>query len=321
MEPAMEPASAHADEAKAVPLRSMLFVPGDSERKLAKAVSSPADALILDLEDAVAPSRTHIAREMVLEYLQSRPCSGRASQQIWVRINPLSTPAALRDLRVIAGAPDGILLPKVDSAADVIQLARYLDALEVREGVEEGSICIVPVATETPQSLFALGGYARCSARLAGMTWGAEDIAAALGASTNRRADGDYDTVYQLARALCLAGAAAAGVQPIDTMFADYGDPAGLQADARAARQAGFSGKIAIHPDQVEIINRAFSPSEEEVSWSQRVVDVFNSNPGLGTVGLDGKMLDMPHLKQAQHILQLVANFKARAAASGVAVA
>jgi citrate lyase subunit beta/citryl-CoA lyase len=312
----MESTTRRPADAKAVPLRSMLFVPGDSERKLAKAVSSPADALILDLEDAVAPSRTQTAREMVLDYLKSRPRAQRLPQQLWVRINPLSTPAALRDLAIIAGAPDGIVLPKVNSATDVIQLAHYLDALEVREGVEAGTIRIVPVATETPQSLFALGGYGGCSARLAGMTWGAEDIAAALGASTNRRGDGEYDTVYQLARALCLTGAAAAGVQPVDTMFADYADPVGLEADARAARQAGFTGKIAIHPDQVEIINRAFSPSEEEVSWSQRVVDVFSSNPGLGTVGLEGKMLDMPHLKQAQHILRLVASFRERARSS-----
>jgi citrate lyase subunit beta/citryl-CoA lyase len=296
-----------------------LFVPGDSERKLAKAISSPADALILDLEDAVSPSRTHIAREMVLEYLKARPRAQRKAQQIWVRINPLTTPTALRDLAVVAGAPDGIVVPKVHAASDVVQLAHYLDALEVRECLDEGLIRIIPVATETPQSLFSLGGYARCSPRLSGMTWGAEDIAAAIGASTNRRADGEYDTVYQLARALCLTGAAAANVQPIDTMFADFSDPAGLEADARAARQAGFTGKIAIHPNQVEIINHAFSPSEEEVKWSKRVVDVFGSNPGLGTVGLDGKMLDMPHLKRAQHILGLVASFNGRLSGGDIA--
>ncbi|UCV23663.1 HpcH/HpaI aldolase/citrate lyase family protein [Ferribacterium limneticum] len=289
-----------------VPLRSMLFVPGDSERKLEKAVSSPADALILDLEDAVAPSRTHIARGMVLEYLKSRP--DRQRQEIWVRINPLATPSALRDLVVVAGAPDGLVLPKVSSYHDIVQLAHYLEALEVREGIDPGSIRIIPVATETPQALFSLGGYVGCSPRLVGLTWGAEDIAAAIGASTNRRPNGEYDMVYQLARALCLSGAAAAEVQPIDTMFGDFANPEGLEADAKSARQAGFTGKIAIHPNQVEIINRAFSPSTSEVEWSQRVVDLFANNPGLGTVGLDGKMLDMPHLKQAQRVLELAAS-------------
>lgn len=291
------------------PLRSMLFIPADSERKLAKGEATGADALILDLEDAVAPSRTHIAREMALAYLRSRSSRGR--QQLWVRINPLSTPAALLDLVVVAGAPDGIMLPKVRSAADVVELSHYLDALEVREGVAQGFIRIMPIATETPQSLFALGSYEGCSARLAGLTWGAEDIAAALGASTNRRPDGEYDTVYQLACALCLSGAAAAGVQPIDTIWADFADEAGLIRDARTARQRGFTGKIAIHPNQVATINAAFTPSEEELAWSRKVVDLFESNPGMGTVGLEGKMLDMPHLKQAQRILALAQRFAA----------
>jgi citrate lyase subunit beta/citryl-CoA lyase len=291
------------------PLRSMLFIPADSERKLAKGEATGADALILDLEDAVAPSRTHIAREMALAYLRSRSSRGR--QQLWVRINPLSTPAALLDLVVVAGAPDGIMLPKVRSAADVVELSHYLDALEVREGVAQGSIRIMPIATETPQSLFALGSYEGCSARLAGLTWGAEDIAAALGASTNRRPDGAYDTVYQLACALCLSGAAAAGVQPIDTIWADFADEAGLIRDARTARQRGFTGKIAIHPNQVAPINAAFTPSQEELVWSRKVVDLFACNPGMGTVGFEGKMLDMPHLKQAQRILALAQRFAA----------
>ncbi|BCG04899.1 CoA ester lyase (plasmid) [Paraburkholderia sp. PGU19] len=293
---------------KVAVLRSMLFVPGDSERKLAKASSSPADALILDLEDSVAPSRTHIARAMVLEYLKSRPLQQRKRQQIWVRINALTSPAALQDLAVVAGSPDGIVLPKVRSSQDVTCLAHYLDALELREGVATGSIRILPVATETPQSLFTLGGYEGCGPRLIGLTWGAEDLAAALGASTNRRPDGEYDTVYQLARALCLVGAAAAHVQPIDTIFADFGDPAALAIEANAARQAGFTGKLAVHPNQIDVINQAFTPSDEEVAWSRRVVDVFASNPDLGTIGLDGKMLDMPHLKRAQQILGLAAS-------------
>jgi len=304
-----QPTSSAIVPSPITPLRSMLFIPADSERKLAKGEATGADALILDLEDAVAPSRTHIAREMALAYLRSRSSRGR--QQLWVRINPLSTPAALLDLVVVAGAPDGIMLPKVRSAADVIELSHYLDALEVREGVAQGSIRIMPVATETPQSLFALGSYEGCSARLAGLTWGAEDIAAALGASTNRRPDGEYDSVYQLACALCLSGAAAAGVQPIDTIWADFGDEAGLIRDSRTARQRGFTGKIAIHPNQVATINAAFTPSEDELAWSRKVVDLFESNPGMGTVGLEGKMLDMPHLKQAQRILALAQRFAA----------
>ncbi len=294
------------------PLRSMLFIPADSERKLAKGDATGADALILDLEDAVAPSRTHIARGMALDYLRSRGRDGgRGKQQLWVRINPLSTPAALLDLMVVAGAPDGIVLPKVDSSSDIVQLSHYLDALEVREGVAQGSIRIMPVSTETAKSLFALGSYEGCSARLAGLTWGAEDIAAALGASTNRRPDGEYDSVYQLARALCLSGAVAAGVQPIDTIWADFSDEAGLVRDSAAARQRGFTGKIAIHPNQVAAINAAFSPSAEELAWSKKVVDLFEANPGMGTVGLEGKMLDMPHLKQARRVLELAQRFPA----------
>lgn len=289
------------------PVRSLLFVPADSDKKLAKGADTGADALILDLEDAVAPSRTHIAREMTLDYLRQRP--DRSRQQLWVRINPLDTEAALLDLAVAAGSPDGIVLPKVRGADDAVRLSHFLDALEVRDGLPRGGIRIMPVATETPQALFTLGSYEGCSARLAALTWGAEDIAAALGASTNRRPDGSYDDVYQLACALCLAGAHAAGVQPIDTIWPDFRDDAGLARDAQRARQRGFTGKIAIHPAQVAIINAAFTPSDEELAYSQRVVDLFANNPGLGTVGLEGRMLDMPHLKQAQRVLALAQRF------------
>jgi citrate lyase subunit beta/citryl-CoA lyase len=289
------------------PARSFLFVPADSERKLAKAADSPADALILDLEDSVAPSRTQIAREMALDYLRSRP--DRSRQQLWVRINPLDTTSALRDLVVTAGAPDGIVLPKVRGATDVAKLSLHLDALEVRDGIAQGSIRIMPVATETPRSLFALGSYEGSSRRLAALTWGGEDIAAALGASTNRADDGDYDDVFRLACSLCLVGAHAAGVQPIDTLWADFKDDDGLLRDARRARRRGFTGKIAIHPAQVETINAAFTPGEDELAHSRRVVEIFASNPGLGTVGLDGRMLDMPHLKQAQRVLELARRF------------
>ena len=285
-------------------LRSMLFVPGDSDRKLAKGGDSPADALILDLEDSVAPDRTEIARGMVRAYLAARP--ERERQQLWVRINPLATPQALPDLAAVAGgAPDGIVLPKPDSAAEVVRLDHYLTALEAREGVPHGRIRIIAIATETPASVFNLGTYAGSSPRLAGLTWGAEDLPAALGATTNRSPSGGYAFPYELARSLCLAGAVAADVQPIDTVYTDFRDQAGLAEDAHAARQMGFTGKIAIHPAQVETINAAFTPDAQEVAFARRVVEAFAASPGIGVVGLDGKMLDMPHLKQAKRVLAL----------------
>jgi len=285
-------------------LRSMLFVPGDSERKLAKGESCGADALVLDLEDSVPGDRIAVARSMVREYLGSH--RDRSHQQLWVRINPLSTDKALADLAAITGgAPDGIMLPKADSGADVVVAGHYLSALEVREGLQEGSIRIFAVATETAPALFALGTFAGCSPRLAGMTWGAEDLSAALGAATNRDEKGELEFTYRLARSLCLAGAVAAGVQPLDTVFVDFRDSEGLRAESRAAARAGFTGKIAIHPDQVPIINEAFTPSTAEIAHARRVVEAFAA--GAGTVALDGKMLDMPHLKQAQRILSRAA--------------
>jgi citrate lyase subunit beta/citryl-CoA lyase len=290
-------------------LRSLLFVPGDSERKLAKSESSHADALVLDLEDAVAADRTEIARTMVLEYLRAH--RDRTTTQLWVRINPLSTPKATPDLAaIVAGAPDGILLPKVFSANDVIMLDHFLSALEVREGVAAGSIAIIPVATETPAAMFALGGFAGCSPRLSGMTWGAEDLSAAIGASTNRDTAGKLEFTYQLARSLCLLAAVAADVQPIDTVSVNFKDAEALKQESEAARRVGFTGKIAIHPDQVDVINAAFTPGPEDVAYANRVIDAFAT--GAGTVALDGKMLDMPHLKQARRTLALAASFRPR---------
>ena len=285
--------------------RSWLFVPGDSERKMEKASGNSADVLILDLEDAVAADRRGIARSMVREFLRARP--DRTRQKLWVRINPLSTPGALADLAgVMAGSPDGILLPKLESAAEVAQLAHYLDAFEAASGLEIGCTKIMPVATETALSMFQLGQYRGQSPRLAGLTWGAEDLAAAVGASTNRGTGGEYDFTYQLARSLCLLGAIAADVAAIDTITADFRNRALLEQEAQDARRRGFRGKIAIHPDQVDVINEAFTPTATEVSHAKRVVDAFAAVGGdVGTVGLDGKMLDMPHLKQARNILAL----------------
>lgn len=285
-------------------LRSLLFVPGDSERKLAKAPASGADALILDLEDAVDAARLPAAREMVREYLTARPASG---PELWVRINPLDSGLALDDLAaVVRGRPDAILLPKGQGAADITVLDHYLAALEAREGVSPGAIGIMPVATETAAAMFNLGGYAGCSARLRGLTWGAEDLAAVLGAASNRREDGEYDFTYQMARSLCLLGATAAGVAAIDTIWGNFRDADGLHKDATRARRAGFVGKIAIHPDQVAIINAAFTPDAADVARARRIVDAFEQAPGVGTLQLDGEMLDRPHLKQAMRILASV---------------
>jgi len=292
--------------------RSLLFVPGDSEKKMAKGLGSGADFLILDLEDSVAVERIALARGMIREFLLANP--DRSKQQLWVRINPLATPLALADLAgVVSGGPDGIMLPKPDSGADIARLDHYLSAFEAAAGLPIGKIETIPVATETAKAMFALGTYVGASPRLSMMTWGAEDIAAAVGASANRGADGRYDPLYELARTLCLAGAAAAGVAPIDTVFTNFRDSAGLDEESRRVRRAGFLGKIAIHPDQVPVINAAFTPSEEEVAHAERVIAAFAANPGAGTVGLDGKMIDMPHFKQAQKIMATAVRLGVRA--------
>ena len=282
--------------------RSLLFVPGDSERKMVKAVAAGADAIIFDLEDAVAAERLPFARQAVRSFLDAQRANRTC--QHWVRINSLTTGASLEDLAaVIGGGPDAILLPKVSSGADVVHLAHMLDVLEVREGLEPGSIRIMPVATETAAAMFSLHTYHNSSPRLIGLTWGAEDIAADVGATTNRRPDGIYDDLYRMARTFCLLGAAAAKVAAIDTVWVNFREIEGLRAEAESARRMGFSGKIAIHPDQVPIINDAFTPSEAEIAYAQRVIEIF-SGAGSGTASLDGKMLDMPHLKQAQKILK-----------------
>jgi len=293
-------------------IRSWLFVPGDSERKLEKGRENSADALILDLEDSVANDRQAIARERVCAFLKANP--DRSRQQLWVRINPLDTELALPDLAaVMPGAPDGICLPKVYSAAEVNTLGNFLSALEAREGRTPGATKILCVATETAASLLTFHTYLdRVSDRLSAMTWGGEDLAAALGASDNRNpASGEYDDPYLMAKSLCLATARAIGAQPVGVVFVNFRDLAALETECLRDRRAGFIGKIAIHPAQSEVINRAFTPSDEEVVYAKRVVELFESNPGLGTVGLDGKMLDMPHLKQARNLLALAEQVKA----------
>jgi len=282
--------------------RSWLFVPGDSERKLAKAAASGADVLILDLEDAVAPDQKAAARVRVREHLMAHAAA--RTSRLWVRINPLDTPLALDDLAaVVPGRPDGILQPKTRSVDDVRQLGYYLDAFERAAGLSGGGIGILPVATETPQAMFSLGDFVRAGARLQGLTWGAEDLSATVGATGNKQADGQWTAPYQMARGLCVFAASAAGVPAIDTLFADFRDDAGLRTACAEARRDGFSGKIAIHPDQVTAINECFMPSAAEVTHAERVVRMFRDNPGVAALSVDGAMIDIPHLRQAEKIL------------------
>ena len=278
--------------------RSLLFAPGDSPRKLEKAGLSAADLVIIDLEDAVAESAKPDARKAVAGHLKAT----HRRQPHWVRINPLDTPHALPDLAAVVPArPDGIVLPKA-TRADAERLDHYLEALEAAAGLSVGAIPVFVLATETAAGVFDVGNYAGCP-RLAALSWGAEDSATALGATSNRGDDGEYDFPYQMFRALCLTGAAAAGVSAIETIHGDFRDAAGLETMARKARRAGFRGMLAIHPDQVPVINAAFTPSAEEIAQAERIVAAFAAQPGAGTVGLDGAMLDMPHLKRAQAIL------------------
>lgn len=285
-------------------LRSMLFVPADSQRKLAKGSQSPADALILDLEDAVAPANKALARQTAAEFLGGVGV-GLAARR-FVRINPLDSGLALADLAaVVVPGLDGIMLPKIDGAQDVRRLGLYLDVLEARAGIEPGHVRIVPVATETARAMLGMGAYEPGIPRLAGLTWGAEDLSAAVGAISNREADGRYSPLYELAGSLCLCAAAAAGVEAIDTLHADFRDTEGLKVACAQARRRGFKGKIAIHPEQVEIINEAFTPSDEELAQARRIVRAFEADPQAGTLAIDGVMVDRPHLVQARRTLGL----------------
>ncbi|MBT2301915.1 CoA ester lyase [Variovorax paradoxus] len=283
-------------------LRSMLFVPADSERKLAKSTASPADVLILDLEDSVAESRKPTARGMAAEFIQAQAAGMSAS--LFVRINPLDTALAMPDLAgVVVPGLAGILLPKTRSAADLDHLDHCLDALEARAGMEPGTVRIVPVATETPQAMLNMNGYCATTPRLAGVTWGAEDLSSAIGALSNKEENGSYSPLYQWAASLCLTTAAAAGVPPIDTLHADFKDASGLIAACRASRRRGFRGRIAIHPDQVEAINQAYTPTEAELAHARRIIDAFAAQPDAGTLSIDGVMVDKPHLTQALRTL------------------
>jgi citrate lyase subunit beta / citryl-CoA lyase len=272
-----------------VSLRSLLFVPGDRPERFAKAAASGADALILDLEDSVVAERKGEARRHVAAYL-SESATG---VQRWVRINPLDAGMAEDDLRVVAGA-DGVVLPKSVSANTVAGLDAMLPP-DVR---------ILPIATEVPAAIFGLGTYAGASARLAGLTWGAEDLPAAIGAMTSREEDGGYTDPYRVVRALVLFGAHAAEVPAIETVYPDFRDLDGLKRYCARGARDGFTGMMAIHPAQVPVINAAFTPSEAAIAHARRVVAAFADNPGAGALQLDGRMIDAPHLKQARLVLQ-----------------
>jgi citrate lyase subunit beta/citryl-CoA lyase len=269
--------------------RSWLFVPADSEKKIMKALDSEADSVIFDLEDSVAPAMKSVGRD-VLKSLMKR--SG--GPQWWLRINPLASEFIRDDLELLGLADiHGIVLPKSETGADVIELAH-----------RTGNIPIHAIVTETPASLFGLLSYRSPNSPLAAMSWGAEDLSAALGASSKHDASGELSFTYKLARSLCLAGAVAAGVQPVDGVFADFRDDEGLRAEAEAARREGFTGKLAIHPAQVPIINDAFTPSDDDVRHAEEIVAAFEAHPNAGVLSVGGKMVDRPHLLQARRVLE-----------------
>jgi len=280
-------------------LRSLLFVPADSEKKLAKAKSSPADALILDLEDSVAAQNRPAARALAKEFLKDKH-----PQSIWVRINPLGSEDFIRDVEALtACAPAGFVIPKPDGPQALNVIDAHLITRETQAGLAHGTIRLLPVATETPIAAMSLQDYRVRPPRLAAMTWGAEDLSAALGAAGNRGEDGEFLLTYRIVRSLCLIAAKAADVPAIETLHADFRDAKGLERAARAAQREGFSGMLAIHPGQVETINAAFTPSKDDVAHARRVAAAFAS--GAGVASLDGKMLDQPHLKQARHVLAM----------------
>jgi citrate lyase subunit beta/citryl-CoA lyase len=279
-------------------IRSLLFVPGGSERKLERALESGADALILDLEDSVSASQKADARGLVADFLAAHGAHRR--QRFYVRVNALETDFHKSDLEAVTAQNlDGIMLPKSEPG-HVRALSTNLSRLESAREISSDSIKIICITAETPSSIFMMGNYLGTSERLVGLTWGAADLAASLGAV---RTDHGFDDVYRLARTLCLLGAAAAGVDAFDTVYSDYKDSAGLLEESTAARRSGFAGKLAIHPDQVPTINEAFAPSKEEIEWASRIVASFDANPDAGAIGIDGKMIDLPHYVLARSIL------------------
>jgi citrate lyase subunit beta / citryl-CoA lyase len=287
----------------AMKMRSWLFAPGDSEKKMAKAADSDADIALFDLEDAVTPENKPLARQMVHDFLKAN-AARRA--RLWVRINPFDGPYTLHDLAAIMpGQPGGIMLPKVYGRADVEKLDHCLSALEVANGIEEGSTPVIVLITETAEAMFHTGDY-KGAPRVVALTWGAEDLADSIGASSNKNPDGSYGFTYELARSLTVLGAAAAGVAAVETISADFKDLDALRARAEKVRRDGFRGMLAIHPAQVDVINAAFTPSAEDIAEAREIVAIFDANPGVGAIGYKGGMLDRPFLSRAMQLLAQV---------------
>lgn len=287
-----------------VAARSWLFTPGDSPAKMAKAMNSAADVVLIDLEDAIAPDAKVATRALVHDFLAAHP---DRRDRLWVRINPLDSGLALADLAAIMPArPGGIMLPKACGRADVERLDHYLSAFEAAHGITDGSTPVIVIITETAEAMFHTADY-RGAPRVVAVSWGAEDLADALGASRNSHADGSYRFTYELARSLALIGAAAAGVSAIETIHGDFSDLEGLRARAEGVRADGFRGMLAIHPAQVDVINAAFTPGADELAEAQEIVALFAANPGKGTIGWKGRMLDRPHLSRARRLLDLAA--------------
>lgn len=284
-------------------MRSLLFVPADGGSKLDKAVASGADAVIVDLEDSIAPERKDTARVAALDFLK-RAGAAKQRPRLLVRINGLDTGMIDADLDVIIpGRPDAIVFPKAEGGASVVHLDAKLTAREAIAGVPEGQIKILAQGVESAAGLFAAGTFRGASVRLIGLTWGPEDLSAELGAEANRNTQGELTEPYRLARSICLYAAAAANLPAIETVYVDFRNSEGLRRDTEAARRDGFTGRLAIHPAQVPVINEVFTPSAAQIERAKAVVAAFAAQPGAGTVGIDGKMYDRPHLARAQALL------------------
>ncbi|MDQ6437970.1 CoA ester lyase [Mesorhizobium sp. LHD-90] len=283
-------------------MRSLLFVPGDSERKLEKGFASAVDVLLIDLEDSVAPQNKAPARTIAAAAIRDRRASANAA--IYVRVNDLASGLIDDDLAVLmAAAPDGIMLPKAEGLADVERLSVKLRVLEAENGLEDGATRILPIVSETAAGVFAAATFGRGSSRLSAVTWGAEDLSAAIGARATRDQNGRYTELFRLARSFTLLAASAADTAAIDTVFVDFRDTAGLRAECAEAERDGFTGKMAIHPDQVAVINEVFTPSPEAVAEAHALVDAFAAAGNPGVVGIGGKMFDRPHLRRAERLL------------------
>ncbi|MBZ9653702.1 HpcH/HpaI aldolase/citrate lyase family protein [Phyllobacterium lublinensis] len=283
-------------------MRSLLFVPGDSEKKLEKGLSSEADVLLIDLEDSVSADHKETARKIAADFLAAnRHCP---SPRLFVRINDLASGFADDDLAAVMPAtPHGILLPKSNSGKDVTRLSVKLNVHEARAGIAEGSTQILAIITETAIGTLSAASYLAASERLIGLSWGAEDLSAAIGARTPRDDTGRYTDVFRLARAVTILGASAAEVAAIDTVYINYRDEEGLLRECEQAERDGFTGKLAIHPAQIPIINRTFTPSAAALAHATRIVEAFAENPSAGVIGIDGQMFDRPHLRRAQLLL------------------